>query len=528
MDQTTPTPTEVDTLNQSARAMYRAMSADALPLAEEACRKAVAIDYRYGFVEGLLNHARALTLLGGYQEAIALMRHSLFLGEEYGFRLHIADCQQEIARAYYTLADYDTALMYWASCLDVAVVTDDYESYVRAQIGIGQVHYVHDEFNAAYMHHQKAREHLERVNDENLKAAILINTGLDLCQLGRYDDALSELQAGLSHARSMGNREYEAEAAGALGVVLLEIERLEEAESALLAAIELNRKLGNLWGESSNLLALGKLKIKHNESGVAVAHLKDALLQAQTISAPQLSFQIEEALSMAYESLGGYREALEHYKKFALMRVEILKQASPHKLQAIEMRLQIEKARIENADLRKAQATQRQALRRAERMASQDNLTAVHNRRGLEVTGMHLFKRAREQSQPLSALMIDVDHFKRVNDDYGHPVGDKVLRQIAALLKSGCRQDDIVARYGGEEFTIVLPGRDAAGASEVGERLRRLVEGYRWARVQDGMAITVSVGVAAVEPHMDFQALLERADRMLYRAKTEGRNRVAG
>ena len=409
----TPTSAEIDTLNQSARAMYRAMSADALPLAEEACRKAVSIDYRYGFVEGLLNHARALTLLGGYQEAIALMRHSLFLGEEYGFRMHIADCQQEIARAYYTLADYDTALMYWASCLDVAVVTDDYESYVRAQIGIGQVHYAHDEYNAAFMHHQKAREHLDRVQDENLKAGILINTGLDLCQLGQFDEALSELQAGLAFARSVGNREYEADAAGAMGVVLLHMERLEESERALLAAIEINRRHGNLWGESSNLLALGKLKTRLEEPALAVTHLKDALLQAQTISAPQLCFQIEEAMSCAYEKLDDFREALEHYKRFAQTRVELLKQASPHKLQAIEMRLQIEKARIENADLRKAQATQRQALRRAERMASQDNLTGVHNRRGLEVAGVHLFKRSRDHGQALSALMVDVDHFKR-------------------------------------------------------------------------------------------------------------------
>ena len=114
-----------------------------------------------------------------------------------------------------------------------------------------------------------------------------------------------------------------------------------------------------------------------------------------------------------------------------------------------------------------------------------------------------------------------------MNDDYGHPTGDKVLRQIAALLKSGCRQDDIVARYGGEEFTIILPGRDAVGASEVGERLRKLIETWSWPRIQEGMQITVSIGVGCIEPHMDFQALLERADRMLYRAKTEGRNRVA-
>ncbi|WP_035060344.1 tetratricopeptide repeat-containing diguanylate cyclase [Andreprevotia chitinilytica] len=516
----------VDQLNQRARAMYRDRSDEARSLAEAACKQAIQLDYHFGYVEGLLNHARALLLQGGYQEAIALMRHSLFLGEEYGYTLHVAECLQEIARAHYVLAEYDTALQYWSSCLDVSLNIEAYEAYVRAQIGIGQLYFAHDDFQSAYDHHLKARDGFQHLTDDTLKAAVLINLGVDLHRLGRFDDALEELNAAHELLRRTPHLEYEADTLSGIGAVYLSKHELEHAERYLEQALDINRAHGNLWGEAANLLLLGKLEFARKHEGRSASLLQLALTQAESIGAAHLVYQIEEQLSFTFEGLGDVQRSLHYYRRYHAGYVAILRQASPYKLHLMEMRLEVEKARLENANLRQQGATQRRELQRAEKLAIQDALTGVLNRRGMDTLGEQMFARAREDSQPITALMIDIDHFKRVNDRFGHGLGDTVLRQTAALLKSGCRQDDLVARYGGEEFLIMLPGRDWHGGVELAERLRKLVESWPWSRIHPDLVLTVSVGVADRIADMYLVELLERADRQLYRAKAGGRNQV--
>ncbi|KAF0813837.1 Response regulator PleD [Andreprevotia sp. IGB-42] len=516
----------VDGLNQQARDMYRDRCDEARALAEQACRRALEIDYHFGYVEGLLNHARALLLQGGYQEAIALMRHSLFLGEEYGYKVHVVDCLQEIARAYYVLAEYDVALQYWSSCLSVSLDVDAHEAYVRAQVGIGQIYYAHDDFQAAYDHHLKARDGFESVADDSLKAAVLINIGVDLHRLGRYDEALEALFGAQALVQVRTHREFEADTYSGIGTVYLSQGLLAEAEQFLLRALDINREHGHLWGEAANLLLLGKLAQARGESVQAAALLQQALAESTSIGAAHLVYQIEEQLSLVFEALDNTAAALSCYRRYHAGYVAILQQSSPHKLHVMEMRLEVEKARLENASLKQQRATQHRELKRAEKLASQDALTGVLNRRGIETQGEQLFRRAGDETLQLGVLMLDIDHFKRVNDHFGHGIGDKVLRQVAALLKSGCRQDDLVARYGGEEFLVMLPGRAGEGALEVAERLRHLVGAWSWARIHANLAITVSIGIADLAGDAQLCELLDRADRQLYRAKAMGRDRV--
>ncbi len=152
--------------------------------------------------------------------------------------------------------------------------------------------------------------------------------------------------------------------------------------------------------------------------------------------------------------------------------------------------------------------------------AETDGLTGVVNRRSLEST---LNRLATGFSG--AVLMIDMDHFKMINDQLGHPVGDEVLRQVARILKAGVRECDIVARYGGEEFAVVLHG-DRAHASEAADRLRATIEAHPWRFVHPDLRVTASVGLATVEPGQDIRAAILVADPRLYAAKAEGRNCV--
>jgi diguanylate cyclase (GGDEF)-like protein len=159
-----------------------------------------------------------------------------------------------------------------------------------------------------------------------------------------------------------------------------------------------------------------------------------------------------------------------------------------------------------------------------ERLASADPLTGLANRRGGEKDIAAEISRARRQNTPLSCVLLDLDHFKEVNDTFGHQAGDYVLREISALLRRTVRAYDILVRWGGEEFLLVLPGVEKDQALKLAERIRQAVENMPLAGIG---GVTASVGVAALGTDYSFDAMFAAADRRLYSAKAAGRNTVA-
>src|SRR6185503_18087247 len=156
-------------------------------------------------------------------------------------------------------------------------------------------------------------------------------------------------------------------------------------------------------------------------------------------------------------------------------------------------------------------------------LATTDPLTGCMNRRSFFAAFETQWSSAQRYNHPLSCVMVDVDHFKKINDQHGHSVGDQVLRHVAELLKSLARETDVVCRYGGEEFCILLPQIGIDGAQQAAERFRHGIESKPAA---GGIKITASLGVSAIELKApNPQALLDQADKSLYAAKRSGRNR---
>lgn len=161
--------------------------------------------------------------------------------------------------------------------------------------------------------------------------------------------------------------------------------------------------------------------------------------------------------------------------------------------------------------------------------ATTDVLTGLANKRAFEVALKRDLARADRQRQSLSLVVIDVDHFKKFNDAWGHSTGDEVLRNVGALLQRLVRTGDLPARYGGEEFVVILPDTDALGARTAAERIRRELEALAIEGPEGPLRVTASLGVATVRGpgcEHDAQVLFERADAALYQAKRAGRNRV--
>ncbi|WP_417520440.1 diguanylate cyclase [Marinobacter sp.] len=167
------------------------------------------------------------------------------------------------------------------------------------------------------------------------------------------------------------------------------------------------------------------------------------------------------------------------------------------------------------------------AQQRAEAASLQDELTQLNNRRAFFQLGGQFLKQAKRRNTPIAAIMFDLDHFKLINDTYGHEAGDAVLREVGRLLLAEVRESDIAARIGGEEFAVLLPESSQEHAMELAERLRNTLDGLKVRYKQTMLRPTASFGVAMLSPDDDrLESLLSRADEAMYLSKADGRNRV--
>jgi len=168
-------------------------------------------------------------------------------------------------------------------------------------------------------------------------------------------------------------------------------------------------------------------------------------------------------------------------------------------------------------------------FRSSQQEAQTDSLTSLFNKRGFEKRFELERIRAKQNEIPFSIIMVDIDYFKRVNDTYGHLVGDSLLKSIANLLKSHLRKNDIASRYGGEEFLILLPETELDGAMAVAQKIKDNLAKKEWKLKETGESmgkVTVSMGIALYKLNEPEEALIKRADDALYLAKDRGRNRI--
>jgi diguanylate cyclase (GGDEF)-like protein len=161
-----------------------------------------------------------------------------------------------------------------------------------------------------------------------------------------------------------------------------------------------------------------------------------------------------------------------------------------------------------------------------EQLATHDPLTGLFNRRFADGYMRRRIEDYQRYRHTFSVALVDLDHFKRVNDELSHRVGDEVLRRVASILAERCRETDMVARWGGEEFLIYFAEADAHRAAQICEELRAEVASLNWSEVAPGVRMSLSAGVAAMEPGFTFGQLLQAADQKLYQAKGAGRNLV--
>jgi diguanylate cyclase (GGDEF)-like protein len=167
-----------------------------------------------------------------------------------------------------------------------------------------------------------------------------------------------------------------------------------------------------------------------------------------------------------------------------------------------------------------------QALQRIQALATRDDLTGLLNRRAV-LERLHIELRERDRALPrLCVALIDLDHFKRINDSFGHAAGDQVLRRFAELARAELRGGDVIARWGGEEFLVMMPGADVEQGLRGLDRIRQRLRGSPLDEIEPALTISFSAGLSLCSEEADLERAIERADAAMYRAKQAGRDRV--
>jgi diguanylate cyclase (GGDEF)-like protein len=448
----------------------------------------------------------------------------------------------------------------------LAIECGDVKAEAEALLVAGAAHQRVDEHAAAIAYFEQAEQLIAAIDDENIRHlhhGLLRRMGVSCSMLGRHELALNYITRSIdilgpdapaqdrmssrnslinAHSRRIDAAVKKNPAEGAAyaallpdiaalaadaeregcqriadlalsnyGTMLVTSGQYEAGIERLRHAFDTFTANGMRADQGAAMGAIGNAYLKLGQFERAVDAYRQALV---FLDGGSITFQRDawDGTAAAYEGLDEPREALAAYKR----------------ARALEQRL-IDSTAVANLEQHELRSGMKQVTAELSRLADEDALTGLQNRRAAERKLRDVFSgRSAAPTPPISVLFIDLDHFKHINDHFGHAMGDDVLRECARLMRQASRAADIAARWGGEEFILILIDADRARAGEVAERLRDAIAKYDWAQRAPGLKVTCSIGLAAAvecdSPRAE--TLLALADARLYRAKESGRNRV--
>jgi diguanylate cyclase (GGDEF)-like protein len=471
-----------------------------------------------------------------YPESMAAGLAAIELCRETGDLAIEARARSAVARVLLAVGETDEAVKESHLALDAAESSGDLTSCMTALTTLGTVCISANHFELALAYCQRASETARMIGDEAAAGALMDTAAcayLGQAAAARASGyvagaaALSRRATELSRkamlvARRHGHRRYEATALANLAEGLAALGEEEEA-LRLLESWQTDPDLDTAYTITHHLDTRGVICLALGRYRQATELFAAALASAEGKNA---AMSYHEHLADAYERSGDPARALAHYKDFHTLFKQIVSEAAQRSASVAAVRWETVQAKaLAEQERVRAEAlsdTNIELSRRAEDLWQQshvDPLTGLANRRAMDQ-----LLEAGTGSRTIALL--DVDHFKRVNDTFSHLVGDEVLRRLGRILQECCRAGDAAVRYGGEEFAILLPDMGEQAARTAAERLRVAVETFDWQAVAEGLAVTVSIGVAHGTEAASVADVLALADRRLYVAKRTGRNRV--
>ena len=531
---------EINALNARAWDLREKDAPQALRLAQQALDLADSLEaggspYPHGTAQALVTLGELANSQDAYGLALTYLLKAYTLLQDLPDQELLADASHAIGWVQYRLGNFTEAADFLQSALTIyrRLGLQEKEATVLSSQGIlssaeGKHHQALEIYKKALLLHQG--QGITRA-----RGVTLNNLALTQIYLEMYGDALDNAQAGLWVMRQLGLSSLEASILDTVGQVHLARGEMSKAEEALQKSLAISRQAGYEHVEMVAMLSLGRVYIRWKRVEPACQMLSRLIELAGERHLNSFCYRAHELLAGVYEQQGDDQQALLHYKEFHAVQNVALAESARYRMENLKILHQVEKERkdaemlwLQNRALESQIEAYRHDHAELEKLATIDALTRLFNRRHFVTLGEYELEKAQRWQRPLSLIMLDVDHFKRVNDTFGHAAGDTVLSAIARTIADNARRGDVCCRYGGEEFVILLPDTEISAAIGVAQRICQAVAALYVPIDPQPICLSASLGVAqSAGQDENLEDLLERADQALYRAKGGGRNRVA-
>lgn len=484
---------------------------------------------------------------GEYEEALNHLSQGLDIGilcDDQGLQ---ADCANFIAAVYANLHDFEKATDQLAVVLRIARETNDHLREAHCLNNLGYLSYSNRDLPKSREFRLESLD-LNRALDNKLgQAQALIGLANIAFDLGEAAEAVSAAHAAAALAHQAGNTETKNIATSIAGKAAARLGDPARGKQLLTEAIEEAHTAEFLGLAAQAHLDLGQIHHQLGEWKQARENYEKALLLAQQHGRKDVVMETLLHLSELCAQEGRHQDAFELYRQHHDVEREIHNQTVAMQTRALMTQLEVERAkseaqiyRLKTIELASAnEALERlnseksglvhmleEQSRLLERQLSEDGLTGLFNRKHIEGVLQHEFLNGRVTRRPLSIAMADIDHFKQINDQFSHLVGDQVLRTVAQLFQSAVRPSDAIGRYGGEEFLFVFPNTSLIHAQRVCERVQTMIHDFDWTQLHPNLNVTLSIGVSADPQVANHEKLISLADEQLYEAKRSGRDRI--
>ncbi len=492
------------------------------------------LDYRIGEIRCLATQTALNNISGDFVKTISIGIKVLILLEQFPN----VDLEIRVLRAIgwsnVQLGENVKALEYLHKALNLAQRAHDPENEAYVLSALAFAFDNNNKSEDAISTYQQALEIYCKLDKPGSQATVLNNLSLSYTHAGQAEKALEAAQKSAEIVEQMGLDELKVSLFGTFGEAYLALGDLENAGLYFQKSLSMATEINFVYDKIINQLFLSKVLIKREMYGEAQENLESCLAFCQAVGLSKEKCDCYEQLALLYELNGDFERALDHYKQFHACKIQHSKHEFNTFLENVKLVNELENAR-KDAEINRlriamlqTEITQNKLIQTTlEEQAVRDSLTNLHNRRYFLASGEVELSKHRANGRSISIIILDLDHFKEVNDAHGHAVGDEVLKSVAEVLRSQCRNTDLISRYGGEEFVILLPEMDQENAYYMAERIRTSIESLEIFVDHLLIKITASFGVVSFSKgsKIGLELLINRADQALYLAKDAGRNK---
>jgi diguanylate cyclase (GGDEF)-like protein len=488
--------------------------------------------YDRGLANSLVIQAKIDMEIIPYPQTLKRLLEALALLEQVEDPACLADALNLTSWVYFSSGDYPTAQSYIERAIQLAEKTEDWKNLASALNTAGSILCEMKDFDQAIQILHRSIGISEQWQNPKDQGLAYNNLAMVLLSRANYAEAEAAGLTSLSLIQPINLPFAEACVLDTIGLAVEGLKKLDDAAIFFKKALQRVKVLDNPLMELEPCLHLGQVLLKTGDLQAAEKNLLLALDIAREHEASRIRYLCHEQLATLFERRGDFQTALAHFRQFHTMKdkiynldniQQVANLTAVHKLETAMKDAEI--LRLKNSFLVQEIELEKRRHAELEHFATTDSLTGLFNRRHFLTLATFEFSKARTEETGLGMIMIDIDHFKAVNDQHGHPIGDQVLIQVAATLNSHIRQQDLCCRYGGEEFLFLLPGSTPEGSLVIADRLRLAVETLRVMVGSLAVQVTVSVGVACMQSaDLTLENLIEQADKALFKAKSNGRN----